>query len=233
MVLLAPKDKRELLDPRVKLAMLPLLSVAHATNSHRIVLPLVLFTALICVLYRDSLRRGAWIVAFTAVALTMFALVVRLSGYSVPITELVTGYVRLLSLSTVSVVLVLSMNSMEVITSLSYFRVPIGIALAVGVGLRFLPVFAEEAKRVRIRQRRLRGMEIVGNGNSFGFMARLDQTISPFVVSVLRRVDLLLLSIAVQQLQSRIKAYAHSKLAFTDWIALLASGSLLIASLAL
>jgi energy-coupling factor transporter transmembrane protein EcfT len=59
------------------------------------------------------------------------------------------------------------MNSLQVITSLSYFRVPVGIALAVGVGLRFLPVFGEEARRVRIRQRRQRIMSLPGKKKPF------------------------------------------------------------------
>jgi energy-coupling factor transporter transmembrane protein EcfT len=209
--------------------MLAFLSIAHTSASSRLLMPLILFTLSICALHRRSLLRGAWIIAATAVALAAFALMVRLTGYSVPWTELGIGYLRVLSLSTVSVVLVLSMNSLQVITSLSFFRLPLGIALAAGVGLRFLPVFVEEARRIRIMQRH----RISITSKSVGLVGRLDQTISPFIVSVLRRVDLLLLSIAVQQLEHRIKTYVTPRLRVRDLIAMVATGLLLIASVIL
>ena len=206
--------------------MLLSLSIAHTTASSRMLLPLIFFTVIICILYRRSFSRGIRLIGITVIGLAAFALIIRLMGYSVSFVELGVGYLRLISLATLSVVLLLSMNSLQVITSLSYFRLPLGIALAVGVGLRFLPVFVEEARRIKV----IRRHRTTINRKSAGVVERLDEAISPFIVSVLRRVDLLVLSIAIQQLEERIKCFRMPRFRSGDWIALFITASLLGAS---
>jgi energy-coupling factor transporter transmembrane protein EcfT len=167
----------------------------------------------------------------TLIALGVFSLLILLTSINVSPSEIIIGYLRWSSLVIVSVILFLSINALEITTSLVYFHVPLGIAMAVGVGFRFLPVFFEEAKRIRIIQRHREGTMLWSALRTSGLVNALSRTISPLIVSVLRRIDMLLLSIAVQQLEERISNYKFLTLKTRDWMTLLAAIIILIASL--
>jgi len=201
--------------------MLVILSVAHAVASLRMIPLLLLFTLVISLLHRPSLVRGAKIIAVTAIALGILALVVWFTSNNISLSELLLGYLRWISLAAVSIVLFLSINALEMITSLVYFRLPLGIAMAAGIGLRFLPVFFEEARRIRIMQRHRILSKSRLTLRSVGFINTLNRVISPFLISALRRVDLLVLSIAVQDLEQRILNYRFLTFKMRDWVAVL------------
>lgn len=220
-----------LIDPRVRVLLLLVLSVTHAVASVRM-LPLLLFSTLVLsLIYRRHLARGARTIAITALALGIFVIIVWLFSSDTPFLNLFLDYLRWISLAVMSVTLFLSLNPLELITSLFYFRLPLGIAIAVGVGWRFLPVFFEEARRVRLYQRHRESLTFRQRIRVYGVVDTLSRVISPFMISVLRRVDLLLLSIAVQQLENRISAYRFSPYKVYDWLAFLAATSLLVASI--
>lgn len=216
-----------MIDPRVRVLILLGLSVAHAAASTKGIPLLLLVTLIVCLTNRSSVARGAGIMIMTAAGLGVFILFVWLAGNTVSVPELVSGYLRWVSLAVVSTTLFLSINAFEIITSLVYFRMPLGVAMAVGVGLRFLPTFIEEAQRTRVvRLHRSGGKSGLG-GNLLSPVKVLGGILSPLVVSVLRRVDFLLLSITVQELEGRVRAFSHPPLKARDWMAVV----LLVATL--
>lgn len=84
--------------------------------------------------------------------------------------------------------------------------------VALGVGVRFLPVITEEYKRISIVNRRNRQI-----GRS-SILTKMDRLLSPFIVSVIRRIDSITLSIVTQQLENRIIQYEFSRLRTNDFI---------------
>ncbi len=217
-----PSHGREsnLIDSRVRVLALVLLSIAHGAASSRVVPVLTLITVVTALLYKNSFMRGVMIIGVGAATLGIFTLVVWVITVNLTLSELLVGYLRWVSLMTLSVVLFLSLDTLEMVAGLVRFRVPVRVAMALGVGLRFLPVLYEEARRVLMIQRHRGVAPSWGAFRRYGLLGILSRMSSPLLVSVLRRVDSLNLSIAIQQLEYRIERYQFPPWRFRDWMAL-------------
>lgn len=208
-------------DARVRILALVFLSISYGIAPLQIVPAIVFMTVILCLLYKNAFHRGAAIIVMSTVILGIFTLIVWIFTANLSLYELCVGYLRWISLISTSVILFLSMNVIDIVSSLVYFKLPVRIALSVGIGLRFLPIFYEESHRVITIQRR-RGITFSRKSISqYGFLGLLNRLVSPLLVSVLRRVDSISLSIVVQQLENRIANYYFPGLRVQDWIALL------------
>jgi energy-coupling factor transporter transmembrane protein EcfT len=214
-------NENEIIDSRVRVLALVLLSIAHGIASSQFIPALFLLTVIIAWLYKDSFVRGITIIGISAAAIAIFAFVVWIITINVSLAEFLIGYFRWLSLITLSVVLFLSLDTLQLVVDLVRFKLPVKIAIALGVGLRFIPILFEETRRVLMIQRR-RGISFSQQGfRRHHFINLLNRISSPILISVLRRVDSLTLSIGVQQLEYRIKQYQLPNWRIRDWMALL------------
>ena len=217
-------------DPRIRISILILLAVAHGVASLQIVPILAVNTAFLCMSLKKSFLKGRKIIIISLAALGVFVLISWALVSDLSPFELGMGYLRWVSLAALTVVLVLSLNALEIVTSLVFFRLPVQIALAIGVGIRFLPLLTEEAARVRTVQRR-RGLTLSRDSISkYGVVELLSRITAPFLVSVLRRIDSLVVSIEVQQLKHRALQHEFTPPVKRDWISLAVSGLLLVLS---
>ncbi len=212
-----------MLDSRTRLVILVLLTTAHTSAKGVMVLILAGITILAIAVYWRSFLRGIHVIGLTMVAILFFVTVIWLIGVGLSSENLVIGFLRWVSLATLTVVLVLTMNALEVVTSLVYFRIPVRVALAFGIGLRFLPVILDEARRIRIVNRQY-GVQFSHMAvRKFGILDLLNRLTGPLLIAVLRRVDSLIISIGVQQLEQRIKNYKFQTLTTLDILAVLVS----------
>lgn len=215
-------------DPRIKLVVFLLLSVSHAVAPSYMALALVAFTILISCLHYKALLRGSWIIIISCFAMGILGIITWLYLNEATSANLIYDYMKWCSLVTVTVVLLLSLSAMEIVKTLVFFRVPYHLSLSVGVGLRFLPILHEEARRTAHYQKR-RGITLSwGTLRRYGFVGFLNKTLSPILVNVLRRVDALVLSITVQQLERRIKNSVFLRIVWSDWGMLAVSSILAI-----
>ena len=215
-------------DPRIKFVVFLLLSVSHAIAPSYMVPALVAYTILISCLHYKALLRGSWIIIISYFAMGVLGSIAWLYSKEASSANLIYDYMKWCSLVTVTVVLLLSLSAMELVKTLVFFRVPYHLSLSVGIGLRFIPIFHEEARRTAHYQKR-RGFTLSwGVLRRYGFVGFLNKTLSPILVNVLRRVDALVLSITVQQLERRIKNAIFLRIMWGDWGMLAVSSILAI-----
>lgn len=107
-------------------------------------------------------------------------------GISIYREGLIYGVVqsmRLFSATLLSMVIVMSTHPSDLILGLKRFGVPEKIGFMLTVSIRFLPVLAEEAKRILVAQR-LRGLRIKGlRGSIRGFRFLIE----PLIIDSLRK----------------------------------------------
>lgn len=209
-----------MLDARIQLVMLIVLTVFCGIASQKAILGIVLATVIVSLLQKDSFARGIKIIVISMLILGLFMFFVWSINPNISLFTILNEYARWSSLIIISVVLFLSMNVMEIVSSLVWFKLPLRLALSVGIALRFLHVIYEESQRVFMIQRS-RGITFSYRSiKKYGFLGLLDRLVSPLLVSILRRADSISLSIVVQQIEKRIAEYKFSSLKKQDFIAL-------------
>ena len=197
-------------DPRARLCLLALLALLHGSADSTQVPSVAALSLGVLLLHRQALRRTLPLIVLSVGAITVFSVSVALLGLGLETSELLVGLLRWASLISVTVVLAFSVNSLEIMASLRAWRVPAGIALALGVGFRFMPVLVEEVRRIRLVQNQY-GLSLSPAAiQRFGVLGVLQRQLSPIIVMVLRRVDTLVISIAVNRVLKRAAEFEFS-----------------------
>lgn len=199
--------KSQLLDPRTRLVLLVFLSAAHAAADGPLIAVLAAISIVLVFAYPAAFRRGWYVIALTAIFLAVIASIVAAFDRSTSVTLLVLDFLRWTSLATTTVVLALTLDVLEAVTALVFFRIPLKMAIAFGVGLRFLPVVIDEVQRVFMVQREL-GLRFTREAvKSYGRMGILSRMVAPMLIAIIRRVDALVISTGVQMLERRIRSH--------------------------
>lgn len=207
-------------DIRLRLINFLLLSVAYGVASLEII-PIVLLSAFIfALIFKQSFVRNFSIIMSGSVAILVIAGIAWLLSSEISIFELSMNYLRWISLIVIAVVFFGMINLFEFVSALRFFKVPARIAIAFGIGLRFLPVLVEESKRV-VQIQRKNGLKFsiatIRKGNLMNF---LNKVLSPILVSILRRADSISLSVVIQQIEFRIIDYRFKPVKISDWLSL-------------
>lgn len=219
-----------MLNSRSRISVLILLTIAHSVAGTRMLFVLAGVTFFLALFHFQSVRRGAWVIAITTAALLIWGFIIRIVGVSLPARDVFIGMLRILSLTVLTISLFLSLNALELVTGLTYFKVPFRIALALGIGFRFIPIILDEAKRTRLVRRQRGLMFSRVTLRRVGLTGTLSRVIAPLVVALLRRVDSLIISIAVQQLPERVRLYRFPPWRAVDIIVSIGAAGITLAS---
>lgn len=210
-----------MLDARIRLILLIFLTIFYGISSQDMVPGIVLTTFFICYIQRDSFSKVLIVIVISSLILGIFMFIVWIITPSLVLSNLVLEYMRWVSLIITSVVLFSSMNVMDTVLSLAYFKIPIRIAISIGVSLRFIHIIYAESQRIFVMQRK-RGITLSYKAlGHYGFLGLLDRLISPLLISVVRLADSISLSIVVQQIEERITDYKLPSVKIKDLVILL------------
>lgn len=203
------------MDPRLRIILLLVFSFGLGLAEDEWVLPLAIGAGAVILWYRSYLARGLLALCLTAVLLVVGSSAVYII-MDVSIAELIVPFVRWMALASVAVVIFWSLSVFEFVTSAAYFGVPVRVALAFGVGVRFLPIIVEEARRVTfvLRQRGISPWCDLPS-SAWHFVERATSTL---LVSVIRRVDSISLAISTQELERRVEGYRFRPVTVVEWI---------------
>lgn len=194
-------------DPRVRVVGLVLLTWAHATANDIGILLLAAITLAVIAWYREAFLRYLPVILLTAIFLCALALLAWLTTAGISLRNLLFGVLKWLSMSAVSLTIFSSLNALELIVALRWLRVPLSIALALGVSLRFFPVLVEQGSRILMIQR-LRTSSGSAKKGCFQRLHRILWGVIPAMfVSVLRQVENISLSILTQDIERRVLDY--------------------------
>ncbi len=207
------------LDGRTRLVCLIALSIAHTLAHGWFVAVLLSVTGVVILLFPGSFKRGLRVILLTAAVIASISTVVFLSGNAQSEESLFWDFLRWVSLVTLTVTLALSMNVFDFVTSLHYLKLPVKVALAFGVGLRFLPSIADELQRITSVQRQANFGFSTNNIRRFGVYGVLERKVAPLFSAVFRRIDSLVISVGAQELEYRIAIHNYPKFKASDAIA--------------
>lgn len=200
------------IDARIAILSVLLLSVALGIANIRHLPGVLLIGGYIGIGYRKYFSQALWVVGGTVLFIFSVGLLSWLFASEISWANFILDSFRWIVLALSTFVLIVSMNLFECLAAMVYLKIPIRVAVALGVGVRFLPVITEEYKRISIVNRRNRQI-----GRS-SILTKMDRLLSPFIVSVIRRIDSITLSIVTQQLENRIIQYEFSRLRTNDFI---------------
>jgi energy-coupling factor transporter transmembrane protein EcfT len=204
------------LDPRLKIFGLILVSISHsvAFTTQSVFLLMVTTVIFIALNLKDS-KRYINLLTLLAFALILLSLLSWIFDRSISTEYLIINFFRWLSLIAFSSAVFYSLNSLEIIVALRWFKAPTGIAVALGTGIRFLPVIIEDAKRVYWVMMQSNSMKNKA-GLSKYLTAMLDFA-QNLIVAVVRSIDDIIVSITVQDLEKRIDDFQFKNLNSLDW----------------
>lgn len=200
------------IDARIVILSMLLLSVILGMADSRHLPGVLLIGGYIGVMYRKYFTRALWLMGGTVLFVFSVGLLSWLFASEISWVDFILDSFRWVVLALSTFVLIVSMNLFECLAAMVYLKIPVKVAVALGVGVRFLPVIVEEYKRISMVNKRNRQM----GGTSI--MVKMDRLLSPFIVSVVRRIDSITLSIVTQQLEARIIRYEFSRLGMGDFI---------------
>jgi len=194
-------------DPRVRVTGLVLLTWGHATASDTGILLLATITLAVIAWYREAFLRYLPVIQITVVFLCALALLAWLTTANISFRNLLLGVLKWLSMSAVSLTIFSSLNALEIIVALRWLGVPLRIALALGVSLRFFPVLVAQGSKILMIQR----LRTFSGSSRRGRWQRLRGVlwgvIPAMLVAVLRQVENISLSILTQDIERRVLAY--------------------------
>lgn len=218
-------------DSRVKLFNFITLSITFSSCTLNFVPFIALLTLVISVLYYKEFIENLGIIFLSSAAILTLGLVAWFISPELDFYVLLVNYFRWVSLIIISVIFFVSINLFEFVASMAYFKIPVKIAIAFGVGLRFLPVLVDEAKRVTRIQHQNGFTVSFSNIHKFGFVTLLNRLLSPIVISILRKTDSITISVTVQQIETRIRDYNFNKINLSDIFSLLFCSFITLTSL--
>lgn len=199
-------------DTRLKILSIIILSVALSISKPIHVYVVVVISILLSIIYNKYLIKSVIIVLSTFSFIFLIGLFSWFLSAEINPSEIFLSSIKWLSLILITFLIFSSINLFEFISSLVYFKVNTKIAIAFGVGLRFLPLIIEEGVKILTLQRRKGALK---GKNTF---TKLDHLLSPFIISVVRRVDSVTLSITTQQIEKRVKHFEFKRIKLADYL---------------
>lgn len=208
-------------DTRVRIVNFILLSIAYSISSLSYV-PLVVLSAFIVSLsFRNVFIKNLSIILISSMAILSIGIIAWFISPKLIISNLVLNYLRWISLIIISVIFFSSINLFEFVSSLAFFKIPIKIAIAFGIGIRFLPVLVDESRKViRIQHQNGYNLSLLNIFKS-GLINVFSKILSPILISILRKTDSITISVTVQQIEKRVKNYNFKTINIIDFIGLI------------
>jgi hypothetical protein len=170
------------------------------------------------------------LILFIALVLSTFSVSIYLLFGESSFVTVGLNLGRFVSLVIISILFFYRINILSFVASLKFFLVPTPIAISFGVGFRFIPIISQEIKRIAFVQKQ---NDLGFSFNSIrenGFLKIVDRFFSPLLLSILRKVESVSVSIAVQQIQERVGKYVFTKPAPLDLVLVASSIVLLLVS---
>lgn len=203
---------RSMFDTRLKILSVIILSIALSISKPIHVFVIIAITLLLAIIYRKFLLKSITILLSTLSFILMIGIISWFLSSEINPSEMFLGSIKWVSLILMTFLIFSSINLFELISSLVYFKLNTKIAIAFGVGLRFLPLILEEGDKILTVQKRNGALK---NRNVF---SKLNHLLSPFVISVVRRVDSITLSITTQQIEKRVKQFEFNRINLNDYL---------------
>jgi energy-coupling factor transporter transmembrane protein EcfT len=209
------------LDPRLKILSLVLMSVSHsiAFKTQSIALLLVTTVFFIALNYKD-IHQYVKILLLLVLTLIILSLLSWFFDKSVTTEYILMNFFRWLSVSTFSLAIFYSLNSLEIIVALRWFKIPIGLAVALGTGIRFLPVIIEDARRVYWIMINSNNVKNKKNFIEKGIIF-ISDFVQNLIVSFVRSIDDIIISITIQDLEQRINDFQFNNFDWINWFLLI------------
>lgn len=203
---------RSMFDTRLKILSVIILSIALSISKPIHVFVIIAITLLLAIIYRKYLLKSITILLSTLSFILMIGIISWFLSSEINPSEIFLGSIKWVSLILMTFLIFSSINLFELISALVYFKLNSKIAIAFGVGLRFLPLILEEGGKILTVQKRKGALK---NRNVF---SKLNHLLSPFVISVVRRVDSITLSITTQQIEKRVKQFEFNRINLNDYL---------------
>lgn len=197
------------IDPRVRIAAIALYSWAHIAPSPVQLMILLAASTSIAIAYHAQVAKYKLVLFSTALLLAVTGSAAAfLLGFG-EVASIVKDTMRFFSLVLVTLALVVSMNSLELMQALVWFRLPTKLAVALGIAFRFVPVFAQSAARLWwLHRQRLSASAKPATASA---VSRILSIIPLLFVDVLRRLEGVLIAITIQDVEFRIRNYRPRK----------------------
>lgn len=198
-------------DTRLKILTIIILSVALSVTTIIDIHVVITLTIIYSCFFRNQLLKSIPVVLSTIFFIGMIGIFTFLFSSGIDLNKIILGSIKWISLILVTFIIFTSMNLFELLAGLVFFKINSKIAIAFGVGLRFLPIVIDEGKRIVLIQKR---KQISEGGKTTTTFSKI---LSPLIVSIIRRIDTITLSILTQQIETRIKQYRFDSISVRDW----------------
>ncbi len=186
-------------DYRVKLSLLIAYSIAAFTNS--VVLVGWLLISAVAALVLCRVDRSPYLRAipmFVVVLMVFFGLAVAGDPTKAGVLAAGVAVARWMAVGGICIAFFVATRPYDIVAGLRWLRLPKTFCLAIGMGLRFLPVIFEETRRIIVAQR-ARGL---GRERGLQRMKHLPRNLSallvPLLVGVMVKLDDLWLAMRVR-----------------------------------
>ncbi len=208
-------------DTRLRVINFIVLSIAYSISSISYIPILFISTIIVSLAFRSDFIKNISIILFSSITILSIGIIAWLLSPDLVLLNIVLNFFRWISLIVISVIFFSSINLFELVSSLVFFKVPTKIAIALGVGFRFLPVVVDESKRVAKIQNQSGYKHTLSSIYKSGLLNFLSRVLSPILVSILRRADSISISVTVQQIEKRIKDFNFKPISLIDWTSLI------------
>jgi hypothetical protein len=208
-------------DTRIRILNFILLSIAYSISEINYIPIMFLSSILVSVIFRNDFIKNISIILYTSVAILIIGAIAWFFSSDLLLVNIVLNLLRWISLIIISVIFFSSINLFEFVSSLVFLKIPTKIAIAIGVGFRFLPVIIDESKKVAKIQNQ-NGISLSFNSiRKLGLLTVLNKILSPLLVSILRRTDSISISVTIQQIEKRTKDFNFKTINLFDLVSLL------------
>lgn len=210
-------------DTRLRIINLLFLSLSFSLMPDDKLWLVFLLTIFYGVLFWKSFLENLKLILLVTFILSVFSISVYLITSENSFTKVALNLGRFVSLVIISVLFFFQINILSFVASLKFFKIPTTIAIAFGVGFRFIPIISDEIQKIIFVQNQ--------NGLGFslksfqknGFLHVFSSFFSPLLLSVLRKTESVSISIIIQQIQERVNNYIFQKPTLADFILTLIS----------
>lgn len=209
-----------ILDVRTRMLAFAAVSVYLGLDSIVATVVLWMATVGVVVLFWKEFLREWRVIALGMLWIGSVVVLAWVLGYSDKPTAVLVTISRWIAFIASSVVIFSSLNAYELVTGLVYFRLPTRLALAIGIGIRFIPIFVVDAVEVyRETRRRHIGFNSWAIGR-YGVTGVTGRFFSPLLTAALRRMEAVWLSVVVHELETRVGKHMMTRLGTLDWLVL-------------
>lgn len=218
-------------DTRLRILNLILLSTSFSVMPDDKIWIVFLVTVFYVFLNWSAFVDNVKLILFISFVLSAFSVSIYLFFGKSSFVDVGLNLGRFISLVIISILFFYRINILSFVASLKFFLIPTPIAISFGVGFRFIPIISEEIQRIMFVQRQNDMGFSFNSIRENGLFDIIDRFFSPLLLSILRKVESVSVSITVQQIQERVGKYVFTRPAPLDLILFAFSLVLLLVSL--